>query len=215
MENWKNLFKIQDYRSEELKNKAASWNMAYSKDDTLGLEQQLSQFSLLKEGSHKISNILSEADSLANTFIFDNSQTVVAGNTIIHYKQSVCFISSTQLSLPHFIMEPEKFHHKILHWLGFKDIDFDDHPQFSDKYELRGEYKTVIEFFFDKKMLDFLASHPEIHMEGMNYYFIIYSKNNLYSPAQIMTLKKLAQMIFQLFLVKSKESLSIFDPIGT
>jgi hypothetical protein len=46
MENWKNLFKIQDYRSEELKNKAASWNMAYSKDDTLGLEQQLSQFSL-------------------------------------------------------------------------------------------------------------------------------------------------------------------------
>ncbi|MBX2843251.1 MAG: SulP family inorganic anion transporter [Flammeovirgaceae bacterium] len=69
-------------------------------------------------------------------------------------------------SLPRFTLEKEEMLDKVLEFAGFNDIDFDDHPEFSDKFLLKGENELGIRDFFTDEFISHLQTTPEYHLES-------------------------------------------------
>jgi hypothetical protein len=104
------------------------------------------------------------------------------------------------------MLRPEEFYDKLLSWFGIEDINFESHKEFSDKYKLTGEYKDVIKYYFHKDILDLLSSHTLIHMEGMNYYLVFYSKSQLIPTKMLPSFLHLGNLVYELFKQRSKSS---------
>ena len=71
-------------------------------------------------------------------------------------------------------MRPENIFDIVGSALGFQDIDFEDHPQFSKTFVLKGNDEPAIREFFDNQLLDFFAGRQGICFEcspGLLIYF--------------------------------------------
>ena len=178
MSSWKKIFALDDHRTDEIKSKAALLNMNYSEKDEYGILNQLKEFKLIKDHGGEIYNVLSNHDPISKHYFFDYKYTV----------------------------STEEFYDKFLTWLGFPDINFESHTEFSHKYKLTGEYKDVIKYYFHKDILDLLSSHALFHMEGMNYYLILYHHNHLLPSKMIPSFVHLSTLIYELFKLRSKSS---------
>ena len=213
--NWKKIFNLTEYRDTEISNKAVQLGFSYSKDDTHYLENQLSQFELLKEGRHEIRNILRSGYYPEDPIkiIFDDRQVINYGKSSASYEQTVFFFQSKELSLPDFKLKPEEFYHRFFAWLGYEDIDFESHPEFSNKFHLSGECETVIRNYFNKQVLDYFASRPSLYLEASNYYFILYQHNHLCPVAYLPTFNAICSMIAELFMINSKRQTKIKNKI--
>ena len=69
---------------------------------------------------------------------------------------------------------------------GFKDIGFDEHPEFSKSFALKGEDEPAMRNFFDREKLDFFAQRKEAGLEA-DHTFLIYIRelNENLKPEQI------------------------------
>ncbi|MBK7466340.1 MAG: hypothetical protein IPJ43_05700 [Saprospiraceae bacterium] len=206
MSSWKKIFALDDHRTDEIKSKAALLNMNYSEKDEYGILNQLKEFKLIKDHGGEIYNVLSNHDPISKHYFFDYKYTVSTGKSSTTFKQSVNFFNCKALSIPEFHLRPEEFYDKFLTWLGFPDINFESHTEFSHKYKLTGEYKDVIKYYFHKDILDLLSSHALFHMEGMNYYLILYHHNYLLPSKMIPSFVHLSTLIYELFKLRSKSS---------
>lgn len=56
--------------------------------------------------------------------------------------------------------------------IGFQDIDFDNHPEFSRSFVLKGENEQAIRHFFDTKMLELFAKRKKSCVESRPGVFI-------------------------------------------
>ncbi|MDQ3142798.1 MAG: hypothetical protein M3Q56_11195 [Bacteroidota bacterium] len=206
MSIFRNLFQLEEHRKNEIESQAYNVRMKFDQEDKFGLRQQLNEFGLFKKGGQKkVKNILSKEDIIENEYIFDYQYSIQANNNRITYKQTVVFFDSKHLSLPHFQLKPENFMDKILSWIGIEDINFLEYPVFSEKFKLTGEYQTIIREYFQKDVIDLLSTQKSFYMEGMNYYLIMYDKNNLLHPSLLPAFHHLAKMIMALFKLHSKD----------
>ncbi|WP_020531237.1 SulP family inorganic anion transporter [Flexithrix dorotheae] len=69
-------------------------------------------------------------------------------------------------SLPRFTLEKEEMFDKVLEFAGFNDIDFDDHPEFSNKFLLKGENEFGIRDFFTDEFINHIQTTPDYHLES-------------------------------------------------
>jgi len=69
---------------------------------------------------------------------------------------------------------------------GFKDIGFDEHPEFSKLFALNGDDEPAIRNIFDREKLDFFAQRKEACIEA-DHTFLIYIRelNENLKPEQI------------------------------
>ncbi|WP_436515597.1 SulP family inorganic anion transporter [Ekhidna sp. To15] len=77
-------------------------------------------------------------------------------------------------SWPVFTMEKEGFFEKVADLAAGKDIDFDDHPMFSDKFLLKGPKEDEVRKFFKPALLQLIESNPIYHLESNGSKLIIY-----------------------------------------
>ena len=188
-------------RPEELRKVAHHLGLNYREKDDLGLLRLLLDFKLFKQGgAKKIKNILWEYNPSndVKTWMFDYQYSVSTGNSHQTFKQSVFFIYSKNLGLPEFYLKPEHFFHKIASWLGKDDIDFDSHQEFSDQYYLKGEHEDIIRETFSGDSLHYFTLEKGWHVEGLNYYLIIYKSKKLLKPQQVEQFYKKALEIYNL-----------------
>lgn len=75
---------------------------------------------------------------------------------------------------PVFTMEKEGFFEKVADMATSKDIDFEDHPVFSDKFLLRGPKEDEVRNFFTPDILYLIESNPIYHFESNGSKLIIY-----------------------------------------
>ncbi|MEQ6166035.1 SulP family inorganic anion transporter [Ekhidna sp. MALMAid0563] len=75
---------------------------------------------------------------------------------------------------PVFTMEKEGFFERVTNMANSKDIDFDDHPVFSDKFLLKGPNEDEVRKFFKPTVLQFIESNPIYHLESNGPKLIIY-----------------------------------------
>lgn len=175
-------------RPTQLKNIALQLEMKFSPDDDWGLFSLLKDFQLFRRGhSRKITNLLYRQAGMLETeiHIFDYRYVISTNNSWRVFKQTVFFVHSKKLGLPQFLLRPENFFHKIGQLLGMQDIDFEAYPKFSNQYLLRGDDEEYIRASFPDAALQFFTVEKNWSLEGLNYYLILYQKNRLLLPSQI------------------------------
>jgi predicted nucleotidyltransferase len=88
---------------------------------------------------------------------------------------------------------------KVYAIAGFTDINFDDHPDFSKRFHLIGEYVEDIKTFFTNELIHFFESNPYYHIESNGSSLLIFSKQRLASTKEIKALldfgKRLKEVI--------------------
>ncbi|TAH20748.1 MAG: SulP family inorganic anion transporter [Cytophagales bacterium] len=82
------------------------------------------------------------------------------------YNFTALLITDMPAKIPQFSIERESFTDKMLAKAGFKDIDFDEHKQFSDMFLLHGTNEAQIRAFFDVNLMDMMVGYPNYHVES-------------------------------------------------
>lgn len=175
-------------RTQRMNAVATGLNMLFSESDEWSIEAYLEDFNLFKKGRRrKIYNVLYQEDAWleTNLCIFDYSYVKGKNKSSRQKKQTVFFIRSKKLGLPEFYMQPEHFFHRIGALLGFEDIDFQEHPEFSRRYHLKGEDPEWIEATFDDKVIRFFSVERDWSAEGVGYYLVLYREGVQFSPKHV------------------------------
>lgn len=177
-----------EHRHREFEACGKSLKWSFKEDDDLGLIKLMLDFKLFKKGSRKkiCPLIIIDEGNLEYTCVFDYSYTISTGKSSHTYRQTVYFRYSKSLALPHFIMVPEKWYHRIGTYFGMQDIDFAEYPAFSQNYLLQGNDEDYIRYHFDHPaMIRFFDKQGFYSMEGMNYLMILYIDDTLLPKEQI------------------------------
>ena len=189
-------------RTEDLSRIAFDMKMAFQEKDQWNLHTLLEDFKLFRYGGNKeIKNLMYHSDPMMNSevYIFDYRFVVSTGKTTKIFNQTVFFVHSKKLGLPFFRMLPENFFHKVGSWLGIDDIDFEEYPEFSKHYYLKGDDEDYIRYMMNDEILKFFSIEKKWFLEGINYYLVFYRRDSLMSPSQIKKFYKKGMHLFELF----------------
>ncbi|MFC1619848.1 hypothetical protein ACFL45_07875 [Candidatus Neomarinimicrobiota bacterium] len=163
------------------------------------LLERMQVFSLFNKGhGRKIKNVMKAEDENANLSIFDYQYTTGGGKHQHTHHHSVIAMESDALKLPEFSLRPENLFHKIGAAVGFQDIDFDDHPEFSEWFVLKGEDEEAIRNFFDAELRDFFALRKGTYIESAPGVFI-YLHGGRKKPEQMREFITEGYMIYSTF----------------
>ncbi len=102
-------------------------------------------------------------------------------------------ITEHDFPIPDFALEPEGLLTKLSELTGARDIDFEDHPQFSKKYFLRGRNEIKVREFFTEPVLRFLENHENIHIECHRHKLLFYKKRELLDTSEMVSMEKFAE----------------------
>lgn len=197
----KNLFS--DKRADSLRNLAFDLDMSFSNRDEFQLRKRLGGFQLFQKGhSRTIYNLMIKEDDWLETqyAIFDYKYTQQQGKTAKIYRQTVFFMDSKKLELPEFLMKPEHFLHKIGKYFNLvKDIEFTNHPEFSNKYLIQSEYPDMLKEQTKEGLINMLSIENKWTLEGINYHLIFYEAGRLISIDQIKNFHNKGLAIFEHF----------------
>jgi hypothetical protein len=104
------------------------------------------------------------------------------------------------LALPEMLLKPENFFHKIGAWLGLQqDIDFEEHPEFSDRFLLQGEDEHRIRNIMQDRVRKFFVIEKDWCMESVGFFLIFYKERSLASPDYIKALYKKGMTLYNYF----------------
>jgi MFS superfamily sulfate permease-like transporter len=133
-------------------------------------------------------NLLSKYSEYGKIEISDITLTEGAGMVQTDTSMTVLVVSDLDLLVPNFALEPEHLWSKLSELAFGKDIDFNNHPVFSEKYYLRGDDESGIRTFFHEGLLGYLESHPDIHVESHRNKLLIYGRRDKLSAMEIKSL---------------------------
>jgi hypothetical protein len=188
------------------------WKSKLNGDPTM--VKWLLDFDLFRSGGQRNIKplIIQEKDDLEFTCVFDYDYTVSTGKSSVTFRQTVYFRYSKALALPHFLMVPEKWYHRIGAALGMQDIDFVEYPVFSKNYLLRGKDEDYVRYHFDHpEMMRFFDNQKFYSMEGVNYLLILYIHNIILPKEEIIRLVRIGNTLHNFFTEKTP-SISLPDP---
>jgi hypothetical protein len=194
-------------RREQMRQTAHTLKMKFTEADEYGMIALLRDFHLFKKGGNKtITNLLTHTSDLMEdkVNIFDYKYVVSTGKSSHTFKQTVFFINSKRLAMPELLMKPEHFFHRLGNWLGLQqDIDFEEHPAFSENYLLQGEDEPHVRRTMDKEgIIRLFTIEKEWSLESVGYYLIFYQRERLIPPQEIKHLYERGMMLFNEFRIE-------------
>lgn len=186
---WRNN-QLEIARTAAMESLARALEMPFLAQDSYGLAKQLQGFDLFRRersawfSKGKVTNVLRSHLDGADVFLFDYTYTVQAGKSRKTITQTVFFANDKQLALPNFRLKPETWWHKVQTMLGFaKDVNFEENPDFSEKFWLKGDFEDLVRQRFQPELQQFLLSRPPAHLEGEGYYLLAYKPRTRLQPA--------------------------------
>jgi len=163
------------YRLNTFKSLAKLLKLKNEEFDTLGIDELLSEFYLFRKTRGYIHGLMTSNDLFQEQlYIFDFYYSRIAPFDTI---TTAFFIHSKNLSIPQFILKPETFFHQVASVLGYDDIDFEEHPEFSANYYLKSPDEEKIRQTFNDKMIHYFSLDNNWVMEAHGYYLLIYREN--------------------------------------
>jgi hypothetical protein len=195
-------------RTDFIRGFALSRNLAFEPSDSFSMIRYLDNFKLSRKGSsRKAFNIVTEVESLGDWqfHCFDLRLTYHTGKSTYYKDQSVFLCSSTRLGIPPFHLQPEHIFHKIGSLFGYKDIDFEAYPAFSDSYFLKSKDEDLVRDFFSDEIVHFFSKANRWHCEGNNFFFILYRDQILPDAEQYPSFWNQGKELFRLFRENTSE----------
>lgn len=168
----KSLYKI----SEELH---WDYNSVYKKEI-----KELPNFGYFKTRQiNKISNALSNEQCTLFDIEFSEGELIAKQNV----KATMLYIELKNL-IPQFTLDKEGIFEYIIHFAGFKDIDIDEHPDFSKRFYLSGKNEEKIKEFFSDELILFFESNKYYHIESNEKGLLILGNERLAGVKEIKAL---------------------------
>lgn len=73
----------------------------------------------------------------------------------------------------------EKLFDRVMAFTGYKDVDFDMYPGFSNKFLIMGNNEAEIRAFFTDEIIRFFENHQIYHLESNGEALVIFDKIKL------------------------------------
>jgi len=190
-------------RTEEFQAVANDLGFEFVPKGDPNLLQSMGRFRLFSQGhSKQIKNLLRSKTEELKVAIFDYKFTTGSGKNSHTWSQSVISFCFPGAPLPKFLMRPEGFWDKIGSWMGFQDIDFDDHPEFSSNYVLRGDNEQAVRQLFTSAILDYFTENKKLCTEGCGQTLLFYRSQVRVKPQEV-----------RKFLEEGWRVLALFHPV--
>jgi MFS superfamily sulfate permease-like transporter len=154
-------------------------------------------------------NVLSRYTDLAKVEVSDMTLTEGARQEKSDTHITVAHVSEIEVHVPDFALEPEGLWSKVSELVGGKDIDFVDHPEFSDRYYLRGSDESAVREFFNEGLIRFFENRDEIHVECHKHRLLIYTRRDLLELKEIEKLEQFADDLVQVINQKKKTAQAV------
>lgn len=132
---------------------------------------------------NKISNILSNES--CRLFDVEFSEGELIAKQVV--KATMMYIN-TDKNIPEFTLDKEGIFEYIYHFAGFKDINIDNHPDFSKRFYLSGKKVLEIKQFFSDELVLFFESNKYYHIEGNDKGLLIIGRERLAGVKEIKSL---------------------------
>ena len=199
-------------RAREMRNAGASLNLREAnKSDKKVLKDSIGQSRLFTDGSSLGKTVLvGDVNGVRVTLADYNFHR---GTTKSKTKETTLLtIQSNSLRLPPFALMPSGWLiDSLSSMVGYRDINFDSHPQFSKQYLLRafdeddqgnefsryeeasssafkeGANEQVVRELFSNELLDVLQTNPGVSLDGRGNQFILRRFTNQRVPADDLT----------------------------
>ena len=171
-------------RTADLAEQAEEMGLVFVPDGDV--THRFSGFNLFNAGRARRSRnlITGDAGDIALA-IFDYQYTTGSGKHKQTHNQTVIAMTSPNLNVPDLSMRPEGFFDKIGGMLGFQDIDFESHPQFSSMFVLKGSNESAVREFMQPKLLELLEGKKGICLEAHGDTLFFYKARTVAKPNQI------------------------------
>lgn len=149
-----------------------------------------------------VSNVLevSRTDEL-HFVLFEFEYTVGYGKSQHTTHQTIARMQSPVLKLPSFILFPETIFSKIAVVFGQTDVNFEDSPDFSDRYILRGMGEEALRAIFSPALRKALEPLDHLTIEGADDVLFIFRTDRRVKPddlvARIEEDKKILALFFE------------------
>ena len=145
--------------------------------------ERLGAFPLMNIGrGKKIENVISVDGPSSDIAMFDYRYVIGHGKSRRVLRQTVMSVESTSLVHPAFNLRPEGFWSKVGAAFGGQDIDFVQHPGFSEKYVLKGESEEEVRIYMDTMLLDFFTAQDKICCEAREGTILYYHRYTRVAP---------------------------------
>jgi hypothetical protein len=185
-------------RTEALKSLADSIGFTFNPSPSSD-EYPMVDFKLFDIGhSKRFRNGMKQEKNGVKISMFEYYYTTGSGKNSTTYRLTVTLFSTPQLKLPQFILKPEGFFQKIGELFGAKDIDFEDSPVFSKKYQLKSALEEETRKVFHKEIRDFLSDKMNYTIEGNGANLLIHTGKRI-DTALIPEVLQERASLFQLF----------------
>ena len=172
-------------RTEAIKQLAATMGFDYREHPQTYLPDTIWQFDLFNKGrNRRLKHLIQGTQEEAIVSVSDYQYTTGTQKNRTTHNQTVVFIESDRFNLPNFLLIPENIFHKVGNVFGYKDIDFDSHPEFSSQYLLKGTDEESIRSLFHDGILNIYQRHPGTSTEGLDTLLIYYRKGQRFKPDQ-------------------------------
>jgi len=181
---------LEKKRREALEQVARSLGMSFSAELPEGIRSRLLQagFELFqRSGARFYNSMFKRLNDGTEIAIFDYSWKASRRRRRERgYYFSVFWAYCEDLRLPHFRLHPEvPLFHDVAKAFGMQDINFENHPDFSRRYLLRGEDEAKIRLRFHPSFLNFLEQHPPCCAEGSGPQLIVWRDDQQVSPEKM------------------------------
>lgn len=166
----------------------------HGKDD---LMSSLAGFQLFSRGrARKMNNLVEGVTDEVRIAIFDYQYTTGSGRSQTTTAQTVAALQSPQLGCPDFSMRPESVFDRVGGMLGFQDIDFESHPEFSRLFVLKGSDEEAVRTMFTPSLLEYFESRPGISVEGFGQNMCFFRSGKKVPPDKLKELLADAYEVF-------------------
>jgi hypothetical protein len=165
------------------------------------LQERVGPFHLFSQGySRKIQNVMRrEIHDIAVTLFEYRYRTSSGKHTRTHH-QTVLLFETQRLQLPLFTLRPEGMFHRIAQKFGYQDINFADHPVFSESYLLRGPQEAQIRDLFTEEVLNYYSRHDDLCTEGDRQRLVVYRRNQVVDPGWLESFLEQGLDVLDLFM---------------
>ena len=185
-------------RTEAMAYASQTIGLVFEPEGDLELLRATADFPLFHHGTgRKVRNLARGRVQDAEISLFDYQYTVSSGEHAQTIRQTVALFPAR--GLPDFVLAPENVFHRIGQLFGYQDIDFEQSPEFSSHYLLRGADETAIRAAFGADRLAFLGGEPGWTVESRSGHLAVYRLGKRRKPEELHDFLMHAERVWQAF----------------
>jgi MFS superfamily sulfate permease-like transporter len=121
------------------------------------------------------------------------------------YRMSILLVTDLACLIPDFILEKTGALDILKDFGGSKDINFNNHPEFSRDYYLEGRKEEEVRRFFGERMLKFFEKERGFFVECQNNVMLIHRRLELMEPSEIEDSMRFLHEFMQIAVEESKK----------